>query len=976
MANPEITRKRMWLRRSLYVFAALLAGAVAAGVSGLPQKRIVEWAIERNFGMIAEVEWGGAVPDLRIKRVYLFHSAEAQEKRQPLVSAFDIRTQYHLLASGRKIEKLKVGKLLIDLDPDDPALRELPFLKSEAMKQAGPADPTFIPQEIEIDGAAIRLHRVDGTFALGDEFGVRIDLANPQSAAFKVGAQAQRFVLDSGDVHVRLSEVTLDGSGRYEGGNLTWSQTVEDRGVFRVAFDVNGPLAGDDAHLDVSVGEASFKGDGLPAFLESIAAPIRFAEFTLESATARVSLATRAAANLTAAARVYAPGLPGAAEPLYRDAIRIRLTAENADTLNAEATVAFAQGQSARATLRGDADQGEVSAQIAGWSRTQFVDALPVAFRESVSGLGFDSFSSDAAVKWTKTAYEVKAHAESQGGGADAAPILWAVQAHGARDGSQGLEGTAEARLGDRRIRASARYESAEHYLAEAVIEEVKIAPWIRLFAGRDAAAPFGGTMEGMVLAEAKGKDAPLEIRPDLRLKNFAYDALELDEITAKGSLRYAQAEGRVTVDEVRAEAPDGLTAAVLSGWDYNVNTRTGGGAFTLSADLGIVARLVGDTALYGAGATEGRARIEGTKVDADFSFSSNNLNYGDLQMPYATKLTGAGALSYDRRTRRGVLSAWHAAIGEGTTLRLGDTKFSTGPFAAEGELVSESDLQVLVAMDWLESVQGSMSERSKIRYLNDVLHVDWDLRIAAPKMELEGHAGSAESVEFEAAGTYEGGLTGTGRVRAGKITAAGGSIVEASGPVLFDGELMRIQQAKGELFRGAVRADIDVGVLKENFPIVLSGTFEDVDLAIFSDEVKPPKTQLTGTARGAISVEYGLKGLSAFTFEAEAPAGVSMNRSLVEELLQSDKFLSGAGANVAEKAMDKLLGTAPQRPFDRGRLNVQLAEKKITGLAVLESEKTPEYNGLNLRVTLDMDQSALAEALKMLQESAISTVN
>ncbi len=973
MEKPETTPKRKRLRRGLVICALLLAVAIASALSGLPQQWAVEWAIQRNFGMIAEVEWGRALPDLRITSVYLFPNSAAQKARQPLISAFGIQAKYHLLASGRKVDKVRAGIVLVDFDPDDPALRELPFLRPDPEQKS---DPAFIPKNIKIEGLAIRMHRADETFLLLDEFGVEVDLTNTESVAFTTSVQSDRFVLDSGDVHLRLNEIALKGAGRYEDGDLSWHQVVEEPGLFRVSFEVQGPLTGDDAHLQIKVDEASLKGDGVPAFLNAIDAPLRFSEFTLESATGRISLGETTAAQVTAAAWVYAPGLPGAAEPLYREAISIALSAEQTDTLSAEATVAFAQGQSARATVRGNADEGEASIDISKWSRTQFVDALPVAFREGLSGLDFESFTTDAALKWTKNAYEVNAHAESKGGGAEAAPIAWAVQAKGTRDGTQGIEGTAEARLGDRRVRASARYESEEHYLAEAVIEEVKIAPWVQLLAGKEAAASFGGTMEGTIHAEATGKDAPLEIRPELKFKKFVYDTLELDEITAKGSLRYAQAEGRVTVDEIRAEAPDGMTAAVLSGWDYNTKTKSGGGAFSVGADLGIVARIIGDTALYGAAAMEGKARLDGPKLQSDFTFESDNLNYGELQMPYGTKVTGSGAATYDRESRAGVLTGWHAAIGEGTTLRLGDTKFSTGPLAAEGELASESDLQVFVAMDWLDSAQGAFAGRSKIRFANDALHADWDFRVTAPKMELEGHAGSAEAIEFAGAGTYEGGLRGTGQARAGKITVAGGSVTEVSGPVLFDGELMRIQQAKGDLFRGTARADVDVGVLKENFPIALSGSFENVDLAIFSDEVKPPKTQLTGTARGSISAEYGLEGLTAFTFEAEAPGGASLNRSLVEELLQSDKFLSGASANVAERAMDKLLGTAPQRPFDRGRINVQLADEKITGLAVLESEKTNEYNGLNLRVTLDMDQSALAEALKMLQESSVTTVN
>lgn len=69
---------------------------------------------------------------------------------------------------------------------------------------------------------------------------------------------------------------------------------------------------------------------------------------------------------------------------------------------------------------------------------------------------------------------------------------------------------------------------------------------------------------------------------------------------------------------------------------------------------------------------------------------------------------------------------------------------------------------------------------------------------------------------------------------------------------------------------------------------------------------------------------------------------------------------------------MAKLLGDAPQRPFDSGTLSAYLTEDTIQGVAELKSEKTKAYNGLNLTVNLDMDQSALAQALRMLEESTL----
>jgi len=973
MRASESKRKRRWFRRALLVAVGCAALFSLVGYTGYPQRRTAEWAIARSTGLIAVVEWGGTVPELRIDRLYLYATPEAYTARLPLVTVLGIRVGYASLAEGRKLDRVDVGQVLVDLDPNDPALRELPFLKSDPEAKL---DATFIPRQITFEGITVKLRDSSGTLFLLDDFAADIDLADPESPSIVVRAEDTRVEFDSGDAHLRLADVELNGEGRIEDGRLSWHQTIENADVFRLALDADGPISGDDPHINLSIREASLKGDDLAGVLESLQAPVEFSEFGVESATAKVSLGEKMAFNVSAAVKVYGPRLPSSTEPLYADAIHVSLKAEQAEVFQGDVEVELAKGQRARATVRGSSDEGNANAALAGWSRDQFVDAIPAAFRESVEGLSFETFASEVKLNWTKDTFAVDGQANSEGGGAQTAPISWALQAQGPRDGGQGIEGNAEARLGDRHVRASARYESADHYLAEATIEQVNIAPWVALIAGDEAAAPFGGTIEGVVRAEGKGKNAPLEIRPDITLKNFLYDTLELAEITAKGAIQYNSAEGRATIGEFRVEAPDGMTSAILTGWTYDTKAKHGGGAFALSADLGILAHLLDEPTLYGSGGLEGKALLDGATMNADFTIASRDLNYAGLSMPYSTKLNGAGAVTFDRETRRGEMRELKASIGDGTTISVGATPFATRPVSAEGDISISSDMQILAAMLWLdEKSQGTFSASAAFHLADESLRADWKVGMTAPQLILTEDGGTAEAVQFDGAGSYDGALSGTGSIRAAKLMAAGGSVLNVSGPVLFDGDQMRIQQAKGELFRGSVNADVDIGVLREGLPIALSGSFEGADLAILTDEVKPPKTQLTGTARGTVSVAYDAKGLQAFSFEAQAPAGLSVNRSLVEELLQSDTFLSGAGANVAEKAMDKLLGTAPQRPFDRGSMTVQLENEKITGLAVLESTKTKDYNGLNLRVTLDMDQSTLAQSLKMLQEASSATI-
>src|SRR5690349_6617855 len=136
----EPSRMRRWLRRPWLVLAigVLLVASISL-LTGLPQKFIAQWAIVRGTGMIADVEWGGFVPSLRIERIYLYHTAESYARKKPLVSVVGVRANYGELFGARKIDRLWIGQILIDADPADASLKDLEILKRDSNAPTNPA---------------------------------------------------------------------------------------------------------------------------------------------------------------------------------------------------------------------------------------------------------------------------------------------------------------------------------------------------------------------------------------------------------------------------------------------------------------------------------------------------------------------------------------------------------------------------------------------------------------------------------------------------------------------------------------------------------------------------------------------------------------------------------------------------------------------------------------------------------------------
>jgi hypothetical protein len=459
-------------------------------------------------------------------------------------------------------------------------------------------------------------------------------------------------------------------------------------------------------------------------------------------------------------------------------------------------------------------------------------------------------------------------------------------------------------------------------------------------------------------------------------LRKFVYADVDLEEITVGGAFRYDIVNEEVLIADLHAEAIDGMTMLKLTDFVYEPASERGEGDFMAGANLGILGTAMGVPELFGSGTAEGRVEIDGSNILLACSVVSDYMGYEEILLPLHQKITGDIALNVNFDSGAGEVTECVAQVTEGTTIRLVNTAFTLNPLDVTGDFECDSDLRIAVAMGWLDAVEGTLAERTAFHFTEEGWDTEWRLQTTLAKVQLPANAGSAVDVYFEGSGMYGDGLAGSGTIRAAKLTAAGGIVSGAEGPVTFAGDTMQIRPARGALFGGEIVADVDVGVLAENLPIELTGSFDRLDLAILTDEVKPPNTSLTGTAVGTISARYTTKGLESFNLNASAPGGLSVNRSLVSDLLQSDRFLAGVGERVAGKAMDKLLGTEPQRPFDSGRLNIGLDGAKILGTAELLSVKTPAYNGLNLTVNLDMDQSALAEALSLLEESKLGNVD
>ena len=966
-------RRRMLVRVAVVavvVFAALL-------LTGQPQRVMVERLAGGALGASVDVEWGGFLGDLRLDSLRIYGRPGDKESGRPFLVATGVRIDYSLGGEGGfGIGSVAIDELTIHLDGTDPENENFAFVRPFLEADPDAEDPAYLPKMVSIESLSVEAVLPDASISVANlRVSVEIEASDAMTLTVSGESLPASFRLAEPEISHSVSGADFRAviALAEESIEATFAAHVPD------LVDTQGRgsilLGEESGEFDISLESFTLDGVGFAEIFEQLdIVPLSFEEARLMECVVTGNFEAgfwpKAIANLEVSGLTV--GDPG--NELYVGDAGLSLSIEGGETGNGEATLSFAQGQEVHADFAAGTEAGHVTAEFDQWSKEEFLNVLPVAFRASVAELGFSSVSGRYEGEWTESEFGVDLDLRSSAAeGTSIVPLLIALDARGSTVGHLSIEGDLEAKLGDELVQATAYYGAEGQYRVDMLIGDVSLGPWASLVAGQRLPEGASATLAGTIQAASAGEGQPIVITPDLALTSLSYGETSLDRIDVTGQMSVAEDLKSLSVERLSAEASDYVTRVVLDSWEYDMASRQGGGHFEGALDLGLIGAASGLVDFYGDVSFEGTVSLDGDQASVPITFVSKYVGYGDLVLPLDSELRGGATVVYAIDDSTGVLRELTATIDEGTKLVVGDTSFAASPFHAQGDFVFESDLQVLVDLLWLKSAEGRASEKSSFKISEDGLSVDWDVSFDASELVLAEDAASVSGIKFTAAGTYDGELDGAGKVFVHELSVAGGTAHAIEGGVELHGTRMIVPAASGRLFEGWIKSRLEVGLLEENVPVSLKVEITGMDLAVMTDEVKPPKARLTGFSDGVLEVEYSLVGLQGLYLEMSSAGNLSVNRDLVEELLQSEAFLSGAGAKVAEKAMAKLLGDAPQRPFDSGTLSAYLTEDTIQGVAELKSEKTKAYNGLNLTVNLDMDQSALAQALKMLEESALA---
>jgi hypothetical protein len=441
--------------------------------------------------------------------------------------------------------------------------------------------------------------------------------------------------------------------------------------------------------------------------------------------------------------------------------------------------------------------------------------------------------------------------------------------------------------------------------------------------------------------AEAGAALAKLELTGALEGMD---DPLRLTGAFAAGTP--AQVSGTLRVgEETRLEVP----AFALAGADARA-------AFRGVIDLSAAGPLVG---LEGAGGTvefsgdvTPLAAVVAGKVEA----TCLNVVSDYFRLPYEVPMTVS--LKYAVEKAGPVLSDVVAAVGDQFSAKVGKVRMGN---AVSAEAVSlTAALPFLATQGYLESGEGALTYAAdSVSYAAGTVRVAGKFTVDAKQLVLPDKLGAAVGLTGGGELGWEEHLVVSGELKAEQILCAGAVLEGASARLKGEGPALLIEDLKGRLFGGAAVGTARVEPFAEGMPMKLDARVEGADLAMFTAQVQPPSVNLTGMVSGDVLV--GLRGedFTELNIDLNASSGITVNRTLVQELLLSQQMSGMTGSKMVGKVLKKIVGGEEQRPFDSAALKLGLGEGRIVGVASMKSK------ALNLDVDIKADPGAVWEAVQ-----------
>lgn len=961
---------KKWARRGLILLVVLSF----VWWTGIPQELGIEWGAKAFGGVVIEVNGGRYLGGLRFDSLVIYPNDVAKRNDQPFALLTDVIIEFDKASgSNRKIESVRIHDFDVLAEKGDAPNYQ--FLIDLATADTQSTDDTWIPKSVYIEDFS----------AQGNADDLRAKIAGLSAEIYLLSSEDIEITLkgdqcgfsyeemDADEVHVAMasSAGALEATLSYRDSQVEFSLRFDDPTYFQLATRGEILFGGESLEARHVVLEMVVHNDLWQALIAGYGVEPKSRIHQTQIVFSNGSWREADGPYPTADVLASIVGLVVGDEdtPLYSGLVLVpRLHLAGGEALIVEGEIGL--GHDLMSTVSaGFSENGQnVTVHFSDWEKSALVVATPDDFQGGLEELAFDRLSGDVYLELKESAYTLTSDVRSTSASGDS-PVGLQVSLEGETGKVAGTTGSLALTLGEGKMTGDGRMTEDGDYEADLKLESMPLRSFALLAMGTRLPEEVSGTLDGMVTVRQAAGSVEAVVTPSVMLTNVVYEGEEQSDFTL-GGLFQVDTETRIARSDsltLRTDYDEVLLS--LSEVEYDLNTGD------LSSEVEYAFDLVWVDALGDLGGAYGMLKGTGTLSGSEgayvmpFVAESNDFGYGDLLSLWDIPFIAKGTLQYQEENDRFDLIETRMTVGEGTSVDIAQVSYVDG--VLRGEAVAKSDLDLLVKMAYAESVDADVKSVATWVIDEENTNVEWSTSGTVAQMTLMEKAGMIENVSYELAGDYGEVLSGEGRLSVAALSSVGATVHGFNGSLGFEENALVISNVRSEVFGGTLESRVTIAVLEEGIPIRYEGEFASMDLARMTEEVQPPKTTMTGIAFGDIEADYSITdGLLAFELDVQSNEGFTINRSLVEEMMQMQTVLKGLGVKRAEKTMAKFLGENPQRPFDTARMTVFLWEGVIEGVSELKSAKTRDYNGLNLTIQLSIDQPALVQSLKMLEDS------
>ena len=464
-------------------------------------------------------------------------------------------------------------------------------------------------------------------------------------------------------------------------------------------------------------------------------------------------------------------------------------------------------------------------------------------------------------------------------------------------------------------------------------------------------------------------KSGEVRVAADITGNGFDLVAIQLPQdtpATIKGNAVLPETLDKMRGSELHLTLSD-MGEVSLKNWSYVIDPPAAEGEVTFHGEMDYLTEALEWPLMRGILDVTGPIKFSKDIFTGNLHLIAADAGMGAFAMPYGAIVDAGGAVLYNTAAKTGTVTDLNLSWPDGASITGPALAFTTDPLTVQTPFTYDGSLQPMVDFGYLGQAEGNAQLKGDINYGPESLEFAIDGSLAAETLVLKDNLAGLAGTSYRGSFALGSQVEADGIAGMATVVAFGARIYDVSAKIDGNGTSLELSKVTGTLWKGALAADISWGLLEEKKPIRLKATFTGMDLADFTEKYKPPKVKMTGLADGDVELVYNEDGIQSLHARVWSEKDFTLNKDAIQELLLEQQL----GGSIGDRLLGikQVVGKAEQRPFDRAELDLEWVGDGYKADISMRSK------ALDLTVTLNVDEEALAAGLALRQQNRLDQI-